>query len=123
MKDDIYNKKEDFVYLTDAWLDDLFLDPFANELDECIFRIDLFETTEEYIVEALLDGINHQDIKVKVNGEKLIINVYCNSSCGKNILKSRTVNFPYPLQENQLNQKLSGDILEITVPKKEKDKG
>ncbi|WP_108669287.1 Hsp20/alpha crystallin family protein [Peribacillus acanthi] len=120
MNDNLYNKKEDVLYLSESWQDDLFLDPYANELDECQFRIDLFETTEEYIVEALLDGINHQDIQVNVNGRKLIINVFCTSSCGKNVLKSRSVHFPFPLQENQINPKLTGDILEITVAKKEK---
>ncbi len=38
----------------EKWLENFFLDPLTSYLDETTFRIDLYETADDYIVEALL---------------------------------------------------------------------
>ncbi|WP_232233712.1 hypothetical protein [Bacillus sp. J33] len=54
------NKKENQhsfnISEMEKWMENFFLDPLTSYLDQITFRIDLYDTETEIIVEALLTG-------------------------------------------------------------------
>jgi hypothetical protein len=69
---------EDQSFDNDAiekWLENYFLDPLTSYYDQTQFRIDLYETDREWIVEALLPEFRSSDITVYVEDKKLFISL------------------------------------------------
>ena len=58
------SKKESNEF--DQWLQILLADPFVDYLDETMFRVDVFETEEDYIIEAELPLYAIHQIQVKI---------------------------------------------------------
>ena len=59
--------------LVEKWLENYCLDPLTTQDDLTQFRIDLYETDQEWIVEALLNEFNSSEIKVFIEDKKLVI--------------------------------------------------
>ncbi len=59
-------KDDDFIDFDqmEMWLENYFLDPLTSYLDQTQFRIDLYETEKEWIVEAILTEFNSSEITV-----------------------------------------------------------
>jgi len=98
------------------WLKDFFLDPLTTLLDEAEFRIDIFETNNHYIVEALLPPCKKENLKVSVDEDVLTIIV--KSLINRNLnKKQRTVSFPFSIDTKEIKAVLNGEILEILISK------
>ena len=112
------NKKDDKpldISVVEEWLENFFLDPLTSYQDETIFRIDLFETAEEYIVEALLPETKKSNITVKLDHENIIIDVATDHN--KVHVKQRKISFPFSIIHHDVNAIFESGILEIIINK------
>ncbi|WP_400247785.1 Hsp20/alpha crystallin family protein [Niallia sp. JL1B1071] len=109
---------DNWIHLMDEWFKNHFLDPLTSVLDETEFRIDVYETEKEYIVEALLPNCNVCDIHISVEKNLLIIKAILQDSISRE-KKRRTIDFPIPLTQNPIHAVYTNQILEIFI-KKEK---
>lgn len=101
--------------LIDKWLETFFLDPLTTYLDETIFRIDLYETAEEFIVEALLPEYKEKDLSIFLKDDKVLIEAQClkkKSSC-----KQRMITFPFQVINHDVSAKFESGILEVFISK------
>ena len=79
----------------DKWLETFFLDPLTSYLDETAFRIDLFETAEEFIVEALLLEYKKNEVSVFLTEDNILIKALHFHQ--KNEYKQRIISFPFSI--------------------------
>ena len=111
------NEKDDKpldIRVVEEWLENFFLDPLTSYQDETIFRIDLFETADEYIVEAMLPEMKKSNITVKLDHENIIINVKTDHQ--ENV-KQRKISFPFSIIHHDVNAIFESGILEIIIHK------
>ncbi|WP_338452332.1 Hsp20/alpha crystallin family protein [Niallia oryzisoli] len=99
----------------DKWLETFFLDPLTSYLDETTFRIDLFETAEEFIVEALLQNYHAEEIEVLLKEDAVWIQA--GKSNPKVESKSRKIPFPFPIINHEVTASFSSGILEVFISK------
>ncbi|NRG30072.1 hypothetical protein HRF69_23610, partial [Bacillus circulans] len=71
---------DNWLSLMDEWLKNHFLDPLTSVLDETEFRIDVYETDKEFIVEALLTNCQKSSIYLSVNKNVLTIKAMIHDS-------------------------------------------
>jgi spore coat protein M len=102
----------------EKWLEHFFLDPLTSYLDQTAFRIDIYETDAEYIVEALLTDYTAAMLSVKLESHELIIRAEKDKET-----VSREVDFPFLLTEKQVTSRFSCGILEIFISKTRKGSG
>lgn len=103
----------------EKWLENYFLDPVTTFEDQTKFRIDLYETNQEWIVEALLTEYESSEIAIMVVSQKLVI------AAGKkdfppamdNCFKTRSIDFPFYLSQKQISASFQNGILEILISK------
>jgi HSP20 family protein len=107
-------------------IDEFFKTPFPLSS----FQIDLKENEKEHIVMAELPGVNKEQIQINVLGNSLSISVnnreeiteedQNNQSIRKRHSMSRstrTVPFPFPINEQSVKASYKDGLLEIRVPK------
>ncbi|MFB6467751.1 Hsp20/alpha crystallin family protein [Cytobacillus sp. Hz8] len=108
------NQEESFDSLAlEKWLESYFLDPLTSFLDHYTFRIDIFETAEEYILEALLIDFELTSISIYIDQCQISISVIHQ---GKTT--SRSVKFPILINKQVVSASFSKGILEISISKK-----
>lgn len=107
---------DNWIYLMDEWLKNHFLDPLTSVLDETEFRIDVYETEKEYIVEALLANCQENSIHLSVNKNLLIIKAIMNDS-NLQEEKQRSIEFPVSITQNPIHAVFANQILEIFIQK------
>lgn len=117
MKDNNKSNSED---IGDEWLKKFFLDPLTTLLDDIEFRIDLFETEDHYIVEALLPNTLIKDIQLHTQDTSLIIKVHSTDSSIE-IDKERTICFPFIISNKRIHALFSNNILEVFINKKKEN--
>lgn len=110
-KDDKQLKLDDI----DRWLEDFFLDPLTSYFDETAFRIDLFETAEEYIVEALLPAYKLQQIEIILEYNRITIQAHNGSLKGNK--KERIIPFPFPVTAHEVTAEYHDEVLEVFIAK------
>ncbi|MFC0274074.1 Hsp20/alpha crystallin family protein [Metabacillus herbersteinensis] len=103
----------------EEWMTQFFSDPFTNFLDQYTFRIDLFETSEEYIVEAELDQIKAEDITIEISDEHLKILISRNVKSAEHDCVERSVILPFMLEQKVIKAQFENGILEIMISKEE----
>lgn len=115
-KEDEQSSKSDEM---EKWMKNFFLDPFTSYLDQIMFRVDLYETENELIVEALLQDYQHSNIKIYLKGNQLIITALKNehSSPSTQSFRTRKVDFPFLVIQKEVNAQFSNGILEIFISK------
>lgn len=113
----------------EEWMTQFFTDPFTNILDEHTFRVDLFETSEDFIVEAELgETQKKEEIDITIRKEQLTINVHpptCHNNKnedGKDGAIKRKITLPYPIDDKEISAIFSNGILEIIISKNCKSK-
>jgi HSP20 family molecular chaperone IbpA len=106
----------DWNRLMDDWLKDFFLDPLTSLLDETEFRIDVFETEKEYIVEALLIEIKKEHIRISTE-EKLLTIIVLSDNDKKEEEKKRIISFPTHINEKHIQATFTNGILEVFISK------
>ncbi|MCA1030183.1 Hsp20/alpha crystallin family protein [Bacillus timonensis] len=109
------------------WMEQFFEDPFKNYLDEYQFRVDLFETGSEYIIEAELTHFNKEQLSVEVSGDTVIIRANENQKDHLRTINEitpycyeRMITLPFSLLKKKVKAKFTNDILEIIVSKEGK---
>lgn len=112
---------DNWLHLMDEWFKNHFLDPLTSVLDETEFRIDVYETEKEYIVEALLPNCRAGDIDISVEKNLLIINVILQAPISREE-KRRTIDFPIPITQNPIHAVYTNQILEIFIKKEKQQK-
>jgi HSP20 family molecular chaperone IbpA len=113
------NEKDDKpldISIVEEWLENFFLDPLTSYQDETIFRIDLFETAEEYIVEAMLPQTNNSNITVRLDHENIIIDVATEKNNQENV-KQRKISFPFSVIHHDVSANFESGILEVFISK------
>ncbi|MDZ5472757.1 Hsp20/alpha crystallin family protein [Bacillus sp. 31A1R] len=100
----------------EKWLETYFLDPLTTYLDETTFRVDIFETDLEFIIEALLPDFNPKHISVYLCNNKIQIQTY-KKGIGKKEYKKRTIDFPFSVIEKYVHAHYSEGILEVYISK------
>lgn len=108
----------------EEWMTQFFTDPFTNLLDEQTFRVDLFETNENYIIEAELGKtIEKEDIQVCTSIETVKISVQQkrveHQKKGKQSdeIITRTVILPYKIEDKVIIASFINGILEVKISK------
>lgn len=107
----------------EEWMTQFFTDPFTTLLDEHTFRVDLFETSEEYIIEAELgETIKKENIQITTCNEKIKILVCPDKNNqdkeqSNNDELSRNIKFPFIVEEKVIKATLVNGILEIKICK------
>ncbi|SFC63740.1 Molecular chaperone IbpA, HSP20 family [Bacillus sp. OV322] len=109
----------------DEWMSRYFLDPVTSYLDMMTFRIDLYESSEEYIVEGLLEVPYMESINVIFKGDTIIVRVNkevtgITEQTG-NFLE-RSICFPYSIDNKKITAELENRILTITINKQLEEK-
>ncbi|WML48179.1 Hsp20/alpha crystallin family protein [Neobacillus sp. PS3-34] len=105
----------------EKWLEEFFLDPFTSFLDQTQFRIDLYETEKEWIVEALLMNYDSSEITVYISDQELTITAAKsgNSSSTKDSVRKRIVTFPFLIIQKKIHATFKKGTLEIFISKTE----
>ncbi|MBO1510150.1 Hsp20/alpha crystallin family protein [Metabacillus bambusae] len=107
----------------EEWMTQFFTDPFTSLLDEHTFRVDLFETSEDFIIEAELgETKKKEDIQITTCIEKIKISVQSNVSNENEEEKNneeiaRTITLPYSIEDKEIIAAFNHGILEIKIAK------
>jgi HSP20 family molecular chaperone IbpA len=109
--------------LVEKWLENYCLDPLTTQDDLTQFRIDLYETDQEWIVEALLNEYNSSEIKVFIEDMKLIITAEKSSTPSNQQKRVRTIKFPFQVINQKVTSNYINGILEVLISKSEKGLG
>ncbi|KUP08216.1 hypothetical protein Q73_06760 [Bacillus coahuilensis m2-6] len=92
----------------------LLLDPFTNYLDEQLFRIDLYDTTDKYIIEVLTENLDIDEIEITKEGKLLAIQLMIQ---GEGTHRLRKVPFPFDLKFHQVEAIKYRHWFEISINK------
>jgi hypothetical protein len=98
----------------ERWMKDWLLDPCTTELDESQFRLDLFDTTEAYIVEATTEKFTVQEVTLTKKEQTLTIEI---TPIEEELTRTRSVNFPFSLRFNPIRLYPRKEYLEIHILK------
>jgi HSP20 family molecular chaperone IbpA len=99
----------------EKWLTNLYLDPLTSFLDETTFRIDIFETDEEYIIEAMLNDYESKEISVYVRDRQIEIKAEPKKKAAKE-KKARVIDLPFKMNK-KVRASFSKGILEVYISK------
>jgi len=100
------------------WMEQFLEDPFTSMMDHFQFRVDLFETSQEYIVEAELINYKKEHLSVEINGATVIIQAKRPTALSPDNDKvERIVTLPYTLATKDVQARYTNNILEITIKK------
>lgn len=120
--DGLYNMLDDFF--SEPW-------PLRSSLARDTFKLDIAETENAYVVEAELPGVNKEQINLDFNEGRLTISVNQEKTINeeqKNYLHkerryssvSRSI-YLADANNDEITAKLENGILNITLPKQEKN--
>lgn len=109
--------------LVEKWLENYCLDPLTTQDDLTQFRIDLYETDQEWIVEALLNEYTSSEIKVFIEDKKLVITADKSSTPTNQQKRIRTIQFPFQVINQKVTVNYINGILEVLISKSEKGLG
>jgi HSP20 family molecular chaperone IbpA len=104
----------------EKWLENYFLDPLTSFYDQSQFRIDLYETAKEWIVEAILTEFTSSEITVFIEEKELTITAV-KHPLSYHKKKVRTIAFPFKIINQKVTATFKNGILEVFISKTEKD--
>jgi HSP20 family molecular chaperone IbpA len=107
------NEKPFQIDLWEKWLESFFLDPFTSILDQTQFRVDLYDSETEMIIEAMLPQHLSSQIDVYLDDSSVVIKV----SSSSNLSKERIITFPFKINSQKVEATFSNEILEIIISK------
>jgi HSP20 family molecular chaperone IbpA len=121
----ISKKDDESVYYDqmEEWLKNYFLDPLTSFCDQSQFRIDLFETEKQWIVEAILTDFNASEITVLIEDKVLTITAAKHQPSSKQRRRIRTIDFPFHIINQKVTAFFNNGILEIIISKTERELG
>ncbi|WP_040208958.1 Hsp20/alpha crystallin family protein [Neobacillus jeddahensis] len=112
------NQACDFA-LVEKWLENYFLDPLTSYFDQTQFQIDLYETENEWIVEAILSDFDASEIKVYMEDTSLQISAHKSPQSAQSYKKCRSLEFPFLIIKHEVHAHFASGILEIFISKTE----
>lgn len=115
-KKQLKNQTFDFD-LVEKWLENYFLDPLTSYYDETQFQIDLYETEKEWIVEAILNDYEASEIKVYIEGNKLMISASKYPLSMNKQKRVRSINFPFLIINQAVSATFTSGTLEVIISK------
>ncbi|WP_404329958.1 Hsp20/alpha crystallin family protein [Mesobacillus maritimus] len=108
-------------------IDDFFRQPLFPQAS---FHVEVREQSDKHIVTAELPGVNKEQIGIDILGDTLSIsvkkqNIFTEEDDRSKVYRhseslqrsSRTITFPYPIDEKRVKASYRNGLLEITVPK------
>lgn len=98
----------------ESWMKDWLLDPYTTKLDETQFRVDLFDTTDAYIVEATPSNFTIQEIILEKKDQTLSIEIMPAEGTSK---RERSIQFPFSLKHNPIHLYPRKGYIEIHILK------
>lgn len=104
----------------EKWLENYFLDPLTSFYDQSQFRIDLYETAKEWIVEAILTDFTSSEITVFIEEKELTITAV-KHPLSYHKKKVRTIAFPFQIINQKVTATFKNGILEVFISKSEKE--
>ncbi|RIW38394.1 hypothetical protein D3H55_02325 [Bacillus salacetis] len=115
MEEIMANSGEDFKLEDwERWMKDWLLDPYTTQLDESQFRVDLFDTTEAFIVEVSTEAFAVQEVLLSKEGQTLSIEII---AADEDRTRSRKVGFPFSLKYHPIELYPQKEYLEIYILK------
>ena len=105
----------------EEWLKNYFLDPLTSFCDQSQFRIDLYETAAEWIVEAILTDFNSSEITVFMEEKQLTITAAKHPQSSIKQKRVRTIDFPFQIINQKVTATFKNGILEVFISKSEKE--
>jgi HSP20 family molecular chaperone IbpA len=112
----VNSKKNEKPFQTDLWekwLESFFLDPFTSILDQTQFRVELYDSDTEVIIEAMFPQHFSSQIDVYLDDSSIVIKAISSTNC----TKERIINFPFQINSQKVEATLSNEILEIVISK------
>ncbi|MBM7583885.1 HSP20 family molecular chaperone IbpA [Bacillus pakistanensis] len=103
----------------ECWMKKWLLDPNTAILDETQFRIDLFDTTNHFIIEVPIGSLDADEIMIKKEGSTLLIEL---SLFLINQHRIREIDFPFCLKNHQVFAKFQPQKVEIYIEKIKRNK-
>lgn len=107
----------------ERWLKNYFLDPLTSYCDQTQFRIDLFETEQEWIVEAILSDYDSSEISVFIEDRRLTVTAAKHPPSSKQQKRIRTIDFPFQVINQKVTAAFQNGILEVFISKTEEESG
>ncbi|MFD3445661.1 Hsp20 family protein [Microbacteriaceae bacterium 4G12] len=110
-------KKDCFLQVEgfEQWMDQFCSDPYASFHYPHGIRVDLFETEEEYILEADLPTMHQQEVCIEKTEEGLCIIVQHEGACAR----KRNIDLPMNVKYKKMNAYFENGLLEIHISKHE----
>lgn len=106
----------------EEWLENYFLDPLTSYIDQTQFRIDLFETEKDWIVEALLKEYESSDVTVCIEDKIMTISINNIPSSETDVQRRfRTIEFPFSISRQKITASFQNGVLEVLISKEDKD--
>ncbi|MFY4774000.1 Hsp20/alpha crystallin family protein [Metabacillus sp. RGM 3146] len=94
-------------------------DPFTSFWDDYAFRVDLFETSLEYIIEAELTNAPCERIRVRIENEMVIVTLLAAEDSSEGPTE-RSVTLPFLVNKKEVYASYENGILEIKINKDSK---
>ncbi|PLT29321.1 Hsp20/alpha crystallin family protein [Peribacillus deserti] len=94
----------------DNWMKAYSQDPFTSYLDFTAFRVDVYNTENAYIIEALIDHCQSNEYMVTVKEYELVIRLLTEKE-----QLERKIYFPIPIHTKTIQSTMNRDILEVKV--------
>ncbi|MCM3161396.1 Hsp20/alpha crystallin family protein [Metabacillus litoralis] len=104
----------------EEWMTQFFTDPFTSLLDEHTFRVDLFETSDQFIIEGEIgENIKKENINIHVSQEQITIKVIKENKAENHETNevTRKVVLPYRIEKKQITATFTNGVLEIKISK------
>ncbi|MBD8068188.1 Hsp20/alpha crystallin family protein [Bacillus sp. PS06] len=99
----------------EKWMEQFFDDPFTSISES--FRVDLFETDEEYIIEAELPTVKKDNVQLHLVDDALIVEVKTNTVTSNSKTLKREILLPFEMKRRIVKAILKNNILEIFIQK------
>lgn len=122
MQDNQHGSQMTEVEKFDEWVKSFFLDPETCALDHQLFSIDIYESDDEYMVEAVLEDHDVKDIKVCLSDNELSIIVDdthkpFHEKKEDKLPTQRKIPFPFSICSRRITAEFSNPILVIRIHK------
>ncbi|MFC4323166.1 Hsp20/alpha crystallin family protein [Litchfieldia salsa] len=111
------NSKQYHLDRFDKWMQQFLDDSFRSFLDKEHFQIDLFETSEEFIIEADLPLIKKEQITIHFSDDILIIEVKPSTTNLPNHILLREITLPFLIEKKLVRAFYKNNILEVFIKK------
>ncbi|MFJ7746720.1 Hsp20 family protein [Peribacillus sp. NPDC097295] len=126
MQDKLHEVQMNEVKIFDDWVKKFFLNPETSILDHQLFTIDIYESNDEYMVEAILENHDAKDIKICLRDNEISILVDKPHKPFQKLLRKdkavtppaqRKISFPFSICARRITAEFTQPLLVIRIHK------